>query len=230
VTNINYVKLKDRRAFLVAATALPLSGCDTGPYGIGWNQWGKALSVATGFETPAELAREQVEQIPFATIGYRVGDSPESLLILAEKSGANFLWTSSQRLAVVTANGRILQTSGFHWNLGSTNFVEPDLMGTPLWANSPKRTSQRLCDFADINKFQIQIDSEFSDQKDDVISILGTDIPTIRMTEECRCKALDWNFENFHWIDRATGFVWQTAQYVHPNEAHFTVTVLRPAA
>jgi hypothetical protein len=225
-----YNKFLNRRRILAAAAALPLSGCDFAPYGISLDQWGTALGTATGLQDAPDLKREQVEQIPFATISYRVGKSSTSILILAETSAGSSLWTSSQRLAVVTSKGRILQTAGFHWNLTSTNIIGADPVGTTSLLGARNQKLQRLCDFSDINKFQIPIITEFEVGDPQTISILGSDIKTIQVIEHCRCEALNWDFDNFYAIDRTTGFVWQTSQYVHPNEAQFVITVLRPEA
>jgi hypothetical protein len=220
----------DRRTLITAMLALPLTGCDAAPYGVDMDQWVSALKMATGMGNAPGLQREQVEQIPFATISYQIGDSGISILILAEKSGTSSLWTSSQRLAIVTSRGRILQTSGFRWNLTATNFIESDPVGTALLLGSPKEAFHRQCDFSDVHKFQMAIVAEFEIQKEETITVLGSDINTVRVIEHCRCDALEWEFNNIYWIDAASGFVWQSAQYIHPNEARFTVTVLRPEA
>jgi hypothetical protein len=221
----------ERRTLLMVALTAPLFGCDNiAPFGLSLDQWQSALKMATGLQKAPELQRDQVAQIPFATISYQVGSSPTSILILAEKLGTGSLWTSSQRLAIVTAKGRILQTSGFRWNLGGTNLIDSDPVGTSALLDSEMRKVQRLCDFPDIHQFQIPIVADFESQKAETISILGSDIETTRVVEHCRCEALDWDFDNFYWIDQKTGFVWRSKQYVHPNEAHFGISVLRPEA
>jgi hypothetical protein len=188
------------------------------------------LGSAIGLEAGPAVSRQQAAQIPFATIGFRIGDSGEALLLLAEKSQVGSLWTSIKRLAILTAKGRIRQTAGFRWNLSSTNFVEDDPVGTARLVTDLPGRFDRICDFTDIHKFQVSIAASFTVQQEETITILETDMKTIRVVEKCHCEALDWSFENYYWINADSGFVWRTVQNVHPNLEPFTVEILRPEA
>lgn len=219
-----------RRAAVLSATALPLAGCSLKPYGLGWNDWKNLFGPALGLSSAPGISRDQAAQIPFATIGFRVGDSGEGLLLLAEKSQTGSLWTSIKRQAILTTKGRIRQTAGFPWNLTDTNFVEEDPVGTSRLLADSQGLFDRICDYADIHNFQIRIASRFKIQSNETITILETEMNTVRVVESCNCKMLNWDFENYYWIDRQSGYVWRTVQNVHPNLKPFTVEVLRPEA
>jgi hypothetical protein len=219
-----------RRSLLSLAAAAPLAGCDTKPYGMSWGDWGDLIGTAAGLKAGPAISRQQAANIPYATIGFRLGDSSEAVLLLAEKTPDGSLWTSINRQAIVTAKGRIRETAGFHWNLNSTNFVEDDPVGTVRLTTNLSGQFNRICDFTDISRFQTAIAAHFEIQGEETVTILESDLKTIRVAENCRCEALNWNFENYYWIDRDSGFVWRTVQTVHPNQEPFTVEILRPEA
>lgn len=219
-----------RRHILLPVLALPLAGCDIKPYGASLSDWGSALGAATGLEAGPAITRQQASDIPFATIGFRIGNSAQGILILAEKSGDGSLWTSSARRAILTMKGRIRQTAGFKWNLSSTRFVQEDPVGTTMLLNPVIDSFHRVCDFADIRKYQVSIVSKFEIQKAETITILEADLKTTCVAETCHCESLDWDFTNYYWIDQESGFVWRSSQTVHPNEDPYVVEVLRPEA
>jgi hypothetical protein len=214
-----------RRAVLLTGIAGSLTACEA-PYGLDYKTIGNSLAVSLGFKQAPGITLEQASQVPYSSLGYRVGDSAEQMLILGSASGHTKLWTSGERRLLVTKSGRITKTAGFAWNLSETYWSSPDALLDGRKA--PLRPNQRVMDFGDIKKFGTRVRGQFELKEESSVAILGANISTLTLSETCHCDDFDWDFENLFWIDRQTGFVWRSIQYVHPNLAPLTVEILRP--
>lgn len=105
-------------AFLTAL--LLLSGCDsTGTSDYTLYYQALRQSVAASFGDSSRITKEQAAAIPYASIGYRVNDGPEQLLVLAADSGGDQLWTSGAHVVIVTRSGRIVRTVGLAQDLSA---------------------------------------------------------------------------------------------------------------
>jgi len=206
-----------------------LAGCDA-PFGLQYSTIKNVLAASVGLEDAPSITLEQASAVPYSSIGYRIGKSSEGMLILASQTGGELLWTSADRIAIMTRNGRIVKTGGLRWNLFATSFPTPD----PLSANSASATlggaTYRTVDFNDVSRFAVRVQGQLTPAGPQTISILGSELSTIALIEQCRADDLDWEFQNLFWIDAESGFVWKTVQFIHPNEPPITIEVLRPPA
>lgn len=214
-----------RRGLILALAASPLAACEA-PYGLDYKTIGQSLAVSIGIESPPGITIEQAGQVPYSSLGYRLGDSAEQMLVLGTASDNANLWTSAERRALSTKAGRITKTAGFKWNLSETYWPAPDPLSEGAAASS--RSTLRLLDFGDVKRFGARLHGQFDSARESEITILGTSIPTISLSEICHCEDFDWDFQNQFWLDRQSGFVWRSVQYVHPNLEPFTIEVFRP--
>ena len=53
------------------------------------------------------ITRAQAEGIPFASLGYRLDGGGQNLLVLANDSNGEQLWTSKTRIVISTRDGRV---------------------------------------------------------------------------------------------------------------------------
>lgn len=216
-----------RRTILLAGAALPLAGCDM-PYGLNYDAVKTSLAVSTGLEEAPGITLEQASQIPYASIGYRIGGSQEYILVLASTIAASLLWTAADHRALMTANGRVTRSAGFEWNLAETSFSQPD----PVWTGLHQLTTNvllvRTLDLRDVDRFGVSVQSTFTPIGKTKVSILGGDLDVLEVHEDCRCDELDWSFQNVFWADTASGFIWRSVQNIHPNLGALTIEVLRP--
>ena len=97
---------------LIAALLL-LSGCSSGTSDYTLYYQAVRQSIAAGFDGSPHITKDQAAAIPYASIGYRLNDGPEQLLVLATDSGEEQLWTSGAHVVIVTRGGRIVRTVGF---------------------------------------------------------------------------------------------------------------------
>ncbi len=198
-----------RRALLLAGAVAPLAGCEM-PYGLNLDTVKTSLAVSTGLESAPGITLEQASQIPYASIGYRIGGSQEYILVLASTIAGDLLWTAADHRALVTEGGRITRSAGFEWNLGETSFAQPDPVQTGLQQMTTNVLLVRSLDLRDIDRFGV------------------SSLDVLEVHEDCRCKDLDWTFQNIFWADVSSGFIWRSVQNIHPNLDPLTIEVLRP--
>lgn len=215
-----------RRSLLLAAASGALGACQ--PFGTDYGTLKTALAVGFGLEDAPRITLEQAAAVPYASVAFQIGSSGEGMLVLASANGQDLLWTSSQRLAITTRNGRIVATAGLQWNLTSTVFAQADPLQTGILNEIPASAIDRLLDFNDVKRYAVRVSGHFERHGDETTTILGSKLDTIRIVENCYCSDLDWRFQNQYWVDRETGFLWRSEQSVHPNLAPISISVLRP--
>ena len=204
------------------AAALVLAGCSTmadsdvgGLYEIAKNLWSGNSRMVT---------LEEAASVPYASMGIRLGDGPQVMIILAGDSGGQRLWTSAAKIAITTEDGRIVRTAGFEHDLGGY------AVGSDTQGKDGVRTLRWQADFPDLNLYSVQIVCRDRQAGDETIVILGKDIHTRRIDESCASEGsgLDWSFDNTYWLDPSTGLVWRSIQHIHPQLDSIEMEILRP--
>ena len=213
-------------AGLSAFAALALLGCSSSN-SMDWEQAYHALRTALDSDASA-ITLQQAAAVPYATMGVRIGGGPEQMVVLAGTEKNTLLWTSAARIALETRNGRIVSSSGFQYNLDTTTFRSDDRLPTITNTRLAVSTS-RSVDFPDQNLYSVALDCDMSVMGEESISILGADIPAIRVEEHCHSSQLDWNFTNTFWLGRSSGFVWRSIQFIHPKLPAIDTEILRPS-
>ncbi|MGN6516058.1 MAG: YjbF family lipoprotein [Rhizomicrobium sp.] len=221
--------LLSRRAVVIAGAALPLAGCDLPP-GLDFSTVKDSLAVSTGIESAPGITLQQASQIPYASLGYRIGSSSEYVVVLAASVPDGLLWTAADHRALVTVGGRITRTAGFDWNLGDTSFAENDPVSTGLQSMTTNVSLRRTLDLRDIDRFGVDVESTFTPIGKKTINILGANLDVLEVNEDCNCADFSWSFKNVYWADISTGFIWRSLQTIHPNLDALTIEVLRPPA
>ncbi len=216
-----------RRTLLLAGATVPLAGCEM-PYGLNFDTVKTSLAVSTGLEDAPGITLEQASQIPYASIGYRIGSSQEYILVLASTVAGSLLWTAADHRALVTASGRVTRSAGFEWNLAETSFSQPDPVQTGLHQMTTNVLLVRTLDLRDVDRFGVTVQSTFTPAGKTKVSILGASLDVIEVHEDCRCNDLGWEFQNIFWADASSGFIWRSIQNIHPNLGALTIEVLRP--
>ena len=212
----------------LARMALPLAlsllgGCSSFGGGDIGSIYAAVKSSWTGGD---KVSLQEAASVPYASIGLRLGDSAQIMLLLVSESGGQLLWTSSARMAITTENGRIIHTGGFGHDLGGHTLVnsstEPDGSKIIRWQ----------ADFPDQGLYSVLITCHDHQAGNETISILGKDIHTQRIDERCSSDedVLDWSFSNTYWVDPDTGLVWRSIQHVSPNLDAIEIETLRPPA
>jgi len=218
------LNLRVCRAAPVVGAVLLLGGC-TAP-ALGGGDAG-AIYVAvknlwTGNDKKVTL--EEAAAVPYASMGIRVGNSTETMIILAGDTGGQHLWTSGAGIAITTKDGRIVRTAGFAHNLGGHE------LGSDSLGADGVRSLRWRADFPDLKLYSISIVCRDRPAVDETIVILGKDIHTRRVDESCASEGgtLDWSFDNTYWLDPENGLAWRSIQHVHPQLDAIETEILRP--
>jgi hypothetical protein len=205
---------------LAAAAALTLSGCkfSGGSDAASIYQYAKTM-----FSPVPGVTLEEASSSPYASIGVRIGGSPETMLILASYDGNHSLWTSSARIAITTANGRIVRTAGLGHDLGGFELRRESKGGgiaTTVWN----------ADFPELGLYSVPVSCSGRLKGEESIVILGKALRTLRTDEDCKADSskLDWSFTNSFWRDPESGTVWRSVQHVNPRLDAIEIEVLRP--
>lgn len=207
-------------AAVVASVPLLVGGCSH----VGGDLPAIWLLMKGIWTTSPGVSLQEAAAVPYASIGVRLGDSNEIILVLATDDRGSQLWTSSQRIAIITQNGRVTRTAGLEHNLGG------------IQVQAANRTNAAaftwLADFPDLSLYAVPITCRQMKVSDETITILGKEIQTRRVEERCASDSdsLDWSFKNTFWRDPQSGMAWKSTQHFHPNSPPLTIQTLRPVA
>jgi hypothetical protein len=222
--NIAYMK----PLALIAALVL-LSGCSsTGASDYSLYYQALRQSIAAGFGGRPRVTKDQAAAIPYATIGYRLNDGPEQLLVLATDSGGEQLWTSGAHVVIVTRDGRIVRTVGFAQDVSAVTPQKGQQIFGPAEAKGKNFTTVRLEDFPSIPVYGVAVRCSAISRGRETIVILGRGVATQKVDEICRSDALAWSFTDSYWIDPQGGLVWRSIQHVGPENEKIEIETLRP--
>lgn len=206
------------------AAPLALSACNSVNFGGGDVGQIYRLTKAAWSSTDRNVTMAQAAASPYASMGIRLGDGPQSMVILATDSGNERLWTSAAHITLATRNGRIVRTAGLEHNLSGYQTVRDtdNENGT--------RTILWFADFADLGRYSVPIQCRDRNAGPETITILGKTIHTRRVNESCASQSsrLDWTFHNTYWRDPESNLTWRSIQHVHPGTEAIETEILRP--
>ncbi|HUJ03863.1 MAG TPA: YjbF family lipoprotein [Rhizomicrobium sp.] len=191
---------------------------------MGWSElYGAAGQMFSGGEGGVTL--KEAAAVPYASMGVRVGDGPEAMVVLASDSDGQRLWTSAAHIALLTHGGRIVRSSGFAHNLSAVTGTDP----LPAFADpdAGPREVTRQVDFWDMNLFAVTLSCRIESKGDDPVTILGATINTHRVEESCTATRPDWSFTDTFWMDKS-GLVWKSVQHINPALDPVETEILRP--
>ena len=222
-TSLNALFRAGAAALLLASVA----GCSSQSGGADWSQIYDMVSGQIGGSS-SNITLEQAAAVPFSTLGVRLGDGPQAMVVLAGQTGGDLLWTSKSRIAVTTRHGRLVKSSGLPRNLDSVDFP----VGDPILEaakGGPPIELQRMSDFWDLNRYSVPLHCVAVSRGADPITILGKSIATVRVDESCEGSTMEWSFTDSFWVG-TNGLVWKSVQHYHPDYDPIELEILRPPA
>lgn len=203
------------------SAAWGLAGCSSEQ-----GDWGQVLNIVeAAFGPGGGVTMQQAAAIPFATLGVRVGDSTEDILVLAGTTNGQRLWTNASHVVLQTRDGRILRTAGLPHNRTDIRLLRGD-GGPPPLQGSAETTWEE--DFGDLHKYSIVVSCHSTVKGSEGVKNFTSVIPTTRVDEDCRSDQLDWSFTNSYWISPKDGLAWKSIQYISPKLDPVTIELLRP--
>jgi len=177
------------------------------------------------------LSEAQIHELPYATLGVQVGEGQKAVMVLANQDGRNLKWVAADGVVFVTNGGRLLSTQGLPRNLLETRWLEE--AGDPLRSVAPPDAvpARGVYREVDLNHEQaIAVESRFEFRREETITILGRERPTLRVDETAIVRAWRWETRNSFWIDPQSGRVWRSIQQYCPEVPPIKLETLKPAS
>ena len=210
------------------ALSLLLGGCSsTGSSDYG--QFYRALrqSMTASFGN-GRITKDQAAAIPYASIGYRLNDDAEQLLVLATDSNGEQLWTSASHIVIATRGGRIVRTVGLPANVSAVTPGSGQILPPLSAALSGTVSYSRLEDLPDSQVYGLTLACKILYRGRQTIVILGRGISTAKIDESCANRALNWSFTDSYWLDADSGLAWKSIQHISPKKGKIEIEILRP--
>jgi len=218
-----------RRRLLMAAGALGLSGCASDSLSLLGAAMPSFRSTARGNAYP--ISDAQIKAIPYASMGVQIGSAPPVVTILASVDGRRLSWASADRVVLITERGRLVKTIGLPRDLLTTRFTEFDpLERVRQGEKVPDRGVTRIVDLRPRDDFGVPVNSQFSAQGEESLTMLGETRTLLRIRERVVVAKWRWSTDNLYWIDPASGQIWRSRQQFCPDVPAITMEVLRPSA
>ena len=216
--------LVSRRHVLVSTAAL-LAGCGESSLGL---TVASATRLTIGVDVP--IKRSAVDNVPYATLGARIGRGPRGMLVLWAKEGSDLTWYSVDNVALVTRAGRVVRTAGLPENIRATRHLSPDPVALGLHRETNLIPWKREIDSIPELGYGMVIESAFRQRGAEKITIAEIEFDTIHVVERNVATTLSWTFENHYWVDPEDGFVWKSRQFIARAFGSIEIEILRPAA
>lgn len=214
----------------VAATAIAFNVCACSSEGSSDYAQLIEFGKKSWFGDSQNITLQQAAAVPYASIGVRIGDGPQQMLVLAADSGGEKLWTSASHIVLALRDGRIVRTVGLGNDLGGLRLMASGNIEPPSASLNGAVHQALAADFGDIGVYSSAIACTASRTASETIQILGQEIRTVRVDEQCEDANLDWSFVNTYWLDPNNGQAWRSIQHVHPGTDTVEIDVLRPPA
>lgn len=214
------------RTLTVALLGISVMACSHGED----SDWASLLDLAKKSWSGGDhtVSLKQASDVPYASIGVRIGDQGERMMVLAANNGADLLWTSSSKLALSTNNGRITRAIGFENDLTGFTAVSGDMFANTPTAWASIRHLTWMGDFAMQGLYSVEVSCTDTPIGNETIQILGQNIQTMRVDESCEAHQIGWRFVNQFWVDTETGAVWRSVQHINPKLDPIQIEILRP--
>jgi hypothetical protein len=207
------------------ALLLLLAGCSSGGQSAYSDYFTLVRQSVSNSIHGARVTRAQAAAISYASLGYRIDDGDQNILVLATDSNGEQLWTAGNHVVLLMRQGRIMRTVGLGHDLAA--LTGNDL--PPLTAALKQSfTSTRMADYPDLGRYGVPLSCTAIAKGRQTIVILGQAIPTDRIDESCVSTALNWSFTNSYWLDPDSGLAWRTRQHVHPKGGTLETEIFRP--
>ena len=193
----------------------------------------KGFQAATFGAPDLPLTRDQIANLPYASIRAKIGKGPDALMILGRVDGPDLHWVSADRVVMATRNSRVIKTANLPLdNVKETRFGPS---GDPVTNSLHLLGAQgadveRFIDFQFDRRFGARIVSRLDIVGEARLVILDLAFDCVVVRETGRSLDHNWQFENRYWAEASTGFVWKSVQSVARDLPPISIEVLKAAA
>jgi hypothetical protein len=225
------------RLSLASTLALTLTACASDSGGAG--QAGAVLYgiVSEGLfgegeekpAPPAQVPRDMVAKLQYASIGVTIDNNPQFLFLLANTTPTDEIYTFGYQVSVVLRGGRLIRTQGLMDDVLGGRWQGEDIVKTSARTGAPV-TGVRWMETNERGIGTREATCTATSLADEIVTILDTPIVARHVREDCEVPELKWKFTNHFWLIPETGQVWMSVQNVTPRASPLVIQTLRPAA
>lgn len=219
-----------RIAEMKALIAIPLfsillAGCSQN-----MEQVGKTFKLAFLGQDDTHVTAKQVANTPYSSAYLKVGKAPQAFVVLAFAEQNQLKWIGADKNIVATQHGRLVKTQGFGEDITYVDNLQEDPLTLGLLKTSTPMTWQSRVEWAQVFRGGYDTRSVFQARGKEIVKILDTSRELLRFDEQVTVPVLNESYTNSYWLDPANGSVVQSQQYMGPDMALVTFTVLKPYA
>lgn len=215
----------DRRRLLQVLGVATLGGCASDSLSL--------IGSTLGVGVPRyPLSDAQIEALPYASIGVRIGGGSGVVMILATIDGEELTWVSTDRVVLITRRGRLVKTIGLPRDLLHLRETGPDPLSLALREDSTVLESRvaRIIDIRPRDDFSVPVGSRFEKLGEETLTVLGAEHRVVKLRERVTVAKWRWSTDNLFWVDPDSGRVWKSRQQFCPDVPAITFELLKPAA
>jgi hypothetical protein len=178
---------------------------------------------------PATLTRQDIEALGVATIRLRLVEGERGALFYsAVENGGVTVYVTQLRESVGLRGSQVVLTRGLGTDLLRATSSPEDPLARPVppaqWPARVERTFE-LPAHAPRGRVE-RYECTFSYGEARTIAILTVEHEGVEITETCRGP--DGEFQNLHFADLRTGFVWRSIQWTGPQQGLVDFEVIVP--
>ncbi|MEQ9859664.1 YjbF family lipoprotein [Pectobacterium cacticida] len=217
-----------RLAKMKALVAIPLlslvlTGCSQNV-----EQVGKIFKLALFGQDDTHVTAKQVADTPYASAYLKVGKAPQAFVVLAFAEHGQLTWIGADKNRVSTQNGRLVKTQGFGEDISYVANLQQDPLTLGLLKPSTPMTWHSRVAWSQVFRGGYDTQSVFRARGKETVTILDAPRELLRFDEQVTVPALQTSYTNHYWLDPATGHVVRSQQYMGPDMALVTFTILKP--
>lgn len=220
--------------------ALLLAGCGgdgqetVRAAGLAYDSLAAALGVADDAPAPPQPSYEEVAQLPFATLAFRIRaagteDAPPAILAAAVADQGRVWYLDGARRGFAASGGRIVGTRGLQTDVLGGRLDPADPIAHPRaladWPAQPHQVLQRRRDA--LGQEHVRAFVCRMEVLETGLVELYRSFGNLTHVRE-RCGNARGGYVNEHWIDPADGRVWKSVQWAGPDVGALEFAVIRP--
>ena len=204
------------RKLLIFKIIIVLAGCSALPPNVGnFNQTFKAFSALIYGYEDYPINQALIDEIPYATLRMKIGKGPAGLLILESIDQDKYTWVSADNIYITTRGGRIIRAEGLNNNL--VDFVSSEPSFKELMNGDYIQNQFRMISLDNPSVFNMKLKVSYKRVGFEEVIILDKKRELILIEETIENSYIRWKYNNKYWVDKNTGYVWQSIQEIAPN-------------
>jgi len=165
------------------------------------------------------MTAEQIQQLPYATLGTRFHGGAKAVMVLATVDADVLQWVAANHIVLETQDGTLFRTEGLDRNLVATRWLLPNPL-TRLGAGEQlDRAVYRSVDIG-LGKHvdrNVHLHSRWEAQDEETIQIMDESMRVLRIEEHVRVPSWRWATVNRYWVGVEDRQVWRSEQRFTPE-------------